>query len=109
MLAPFMERADLTAIVGRDLFADPDQIGGFAALMSDEDKPFECVGERRESAAAMRILSAAPGWRETPVVAALADRARALVDDDGVTALLTAAAELAGWTTPTWPRPCDGS
>ncbi len=96
MLAPFMERADLAAIVGRDLFADPDQIGGFAALMSHEDKPFECVGERRESAAAMRILSARPGWRETPVVAALADRARALVDDDGVAALLTAAADLPG-------------
>ena len=32
------------------MFADPGQVAGFAALMSDVDKPFECVGERRESA-----------------------------------------------------------
>jgi hypothetical protein len=96
MLAPFMDRPELTAILGRDLFEDPDQIGGFAALMSDDDKPFECVGERRESAAAMRILSTRPEWSETPVVAALAGRARALVDDDDVAAQLTPSAELLG-------------
>jgi hypothetical protein len=96
MLAPFMERADLAAIFGRDLFEDPDQIDGFAALMSREDKPFECVGERRESAAALRILSDRPAWRDTPVVAALSGRARALVDERGVAELLTPAAELTG-------------
>ena len=96
MLAPFMDRRELTAILGRDLFEDPDQIGGFAALMSDDDKPFECVGERRESAAAMRMLSTRPEWSETPVVAALAARARALVDDDDVAAQLTPSAQLPG-------------
>ena len=96
MLAPFVSRADLAAILGRDLFADPDQIDGFAALMSHEDKPFECVGERRESAAALRLLSDRTEWRETPVVAALADRARALVDDDAVAGLLAPATDLAG-------------
>jgi hypothetical protein len=65
-------------------------------LMSHEDKPFECVGERRESAAALRILSDRPGWREVPVVAALADRAWALVDDRGVDALLAPADGLTG-------------
>ena len=53
----------LTAIIGRDMFADPDQVPGFAALMSDDDKPFECVGERRESAVALRMLAELPGWR----------------------------------------------
>ncbi len=96
MLAPFMQRGDLTAVLGRDLFMDPGQISGFAALMSDEDKPFECVGERRESAAAMRILSTRSDWLETPVVAALTDRARALIDDDGVAALLTPSTGLSG-------------
>ena len=43
------------------MFADPGQVAGFAALMSDEDKPFECVGERRESAAALRMLSEPTG------------------------------------------------
>ena len=89
MLAPFLERDDVTAIVGRDLFADPGQVGGFADLMSDEDKPFECVGERRESAAAMRLLAERPGWRESPVVTALSERARSLVDEAAVRELLT--------------------
>ena len=96
MLAPFMDRHELAGILGRDLFEDPGQVEGFAALMSDEDKPFECVGERRESAAAMHMLSTRPGWSETPVVLALAARARALVDDDDVTAQLTPSAELSG-------------
>ncbi len=63
--------------------------------MSDEDKPFECVGERRESAAAMRILSFLPEWRDAPVVEALADRARSLVSDADVRALLTPSNDLA--------------
>jgi UDP-N-acetyl-alpha-D-muramoyl-L-alanyl-L-glutamate epimerase len=96
MLAPFLDREALTGIIGRDLFADPAEIDGFAALMSDRDKPFECVGERRESAAAMRILSSLPGWRDTPVVRALSDRARALVDDADVSALLAPAEGLDG-------------
>jgi hypothetical protein len=70
MLAPFLDRPALTAIIGRDMFDDPDQTEGFAALMSAEDKPFECVGERRESAAALRLLTERPGWRETAVVSA---------------------------------------
>ena len=57
--------------------------------MSEEDKPFECVGERRESAAAMRLLSSLPAWREKVVVSALAERARDLVTDADVEALLT--------------------
>jgi hypothetical protein len=89
MLAPFLGREEVAAIIGTDLFADPAQVPGFADLMSPEDKPFECVGERRESAAAMRLLSSRPEWRDTAVVAALSGRARALVDDAGIRDLLT--------------------
>jgi hypothetical protein len=88
MLAPFVDPDELTAIIGRDMFADPDDVPGFAALMSDDDKPFECVGERRESAAAMRILGRLPRWEAKPVVAALAGPARSLVSDAGVADLL---------------------
>ena len=95
MLAPFLDRRALAAIIGRDLFADPDQVPGFAALMSDVDKPFECVGERRESAAALHLLAGRDGWRDAPVVAALAPLAAALVTDDVVAGLLTPAPELA--------------
>ncbi len=89
VLAPYMTPEDLTALIGRDMFADPDEIGGFAALMDAEEKPFECVGERRESAVAMRLLSDQPAWNGSPVVAALAARARAMVSDRDAEDLLT--------------------
>ncbi len=95
MLAPFVEPAELTAIIGRDLFADPAQVPGFAALISDDDKPFECVGERGESAAAIRILSELPRWKDTAVVTALRDRARDMVSATEVNHLLTAHQDLA--------------
>jgi hypothetical protein len=96
VLAPFMDPDAVASVIGRDLFDDPGQIDGFAALMSDADKPFECVGERRESAAAMRILSSLPRWREKVVVAALAGRARSLVDEDEVAELLAPGVEGSG-------------
>ena len=95
MLAPFLPPDALTAIIGRDMFDDPEQIPGFAALMSEADKPFECVGERRESAAAVRLLSTRPAWRDTAVVAALAGPARAAVTDADVAGLLAPAPGLA--------------
>ena len=95
MLAPFLERDAVAAIIGRDLFADPGQVPGFAALMSDVDKPFECVGERRESAAALRLLARRDGWRDAPVVVALAPTADALVTDEDVDDLLTPRRDLA--------------
>jgi hypothetical protein len=88
MLAPFLEPDQLTAIIGTDMFADPGQVPGFAALMSDVDKPFECVGERRESAVALRLLAGLPAWRDSAVVSALAATASELVDDTDVDALL---------------------
>ena len=94
MLAPFLEPAELTAIIGVDMFADPDQVDGFAALMSAADKPFECVGERRESAVALRMLADQPAWRDSIVVATLAPAAAGLVDDSDVVELLTAEADL---------------
>jgi len=95
MLAPFLEPEAVTAIVGSDLFADPEQVPGFAALMSRDGKPFECVGERLESAAALRMLSGLPRWRDTPVVRALAGTASSMVSDADIRALLSARPALA--------------
>jgi hypothetical protein len=95
MLAPFLGRDALTGIIGRDMFDDPDQIPGFAALMSDVDKPFECVGERRESAVALRMLGDLPEWRGSPVVAALAPVAATLVTDGDLEDLLAPRVDLA--------------
>jgi hypothetical protein len=95
MLAPFLSRRALAAVIGRDMFADSGQIPGFAALMSDDEKPFECVGERRESAAALRLLSCLPEWKDSPVVAALSTMARAMVSDADIESLLTPDTDLA--------------
>jgi len=91
MLAPWMTPEDLTAMFRRDLFDDGRQVAGFAALMSDDDKPFECVGERRESAVAMSMLGDRPEWRDRVVVSSLVEMARNLVGDDDLVALMTPA------------------
>jgi hypothetical protein len=69
-LAPFMPKPRLVGILGRNLLDDPAQVPGYDALMEYRDhKPFECVGEARESRAAMAALASRPEWREDAVVA----------------------------------------
>jgi hypothetical protein len=69
-LAPFLPKLRLVGIVGRNLLDDATQIQGFDALLEYGDhKPFECVGEGRESRAAMAVLAQRPEWREDAVVA----------------------------------------
>jgi hypothetical protein len=68
-LAPFMPKPRLTAIFGRNLLDDEAQAPGYDALLEyREHKPFECVGEGRESRAAMEALAARPEWREDALV-----------------------------------------
>ncbi|MCL6619825.1 MAG: endonuclease domain-containing protein [Thermomonas hydrothermalis] len=68
-LAPFMPKARLVGIFGRNLLDDPAQIPGFDALLEYQDhKPFECVGEGRESRAALAALAQRPDWQEDAVV-----------------------------------------
>ncbi len=73
-LAPFMPKPRLVGIFGRNLLDDAAQVPGYDALMEFRDhKPFECVGEARESRAAMAALAARPEWREDTVVARFRD------------------------------------
>ena len=73
-LAPFTTPEHLTEIFGRDLLADDEQFEGFALLTATGGhKPFECVGEERESLAAIAMLAEDERWRGHSVVRRLAD------------------------------------
>ncbi len=75
MCAPYCDREKLTAIFGHALLDEPAAIPAFQQLIA-EDKPYECVGERRESAYALTLLAANPSWSTSAVVKALVDEAR---------------------------------
>jgi hypothetical protein len=75
VLAPFIERAELTAIFGRDLLDDDAWYGEFARLAEvDGFKPFECVGEASEALAAFALLAADPEWSQAAVVRRFAEQ-----------------------------------
>lgn len=68
-LAPFMPKLRLLQIFGRNLLDDERQQAGYDALLEFHDhKPFECVGEGRESRAAMAALAARPEWKQDVLV-----------------------------------------
>jgi hypothetical protein len=80
-LAPFMPKPRLVGIFGRNLLDDAGQIGGYDALLEYQDhKPFECVGEGRESRAAIAALSERPEWREDEIVERFAREIRPQLD-----------------------------
>ncbi len=80
-LAPFMPKPRLLGIFGRNLLDDESLAAAFDALMEYRDhKPFECVGEGRESRAAMAALAARAEWREDALVARFANLVQPRLD-----------------------------
>jgi UDP-N-acetyl-alpha-D-muramoyl-L-alanyl-L-glutamate epimerase len=68
-LAPFVAKPRLLKIFGRNLLDDSALAPGFDALLEYLDhKPFECVGEGRESRAALYALSQRAEWSEDALV-----------------------------------------
>ena len=75
MLADAMAPERLCAIFGANLLDRPAQQAGFEALLGlDTHKPWDCVGEMRESRLAMVRLAGDPRWAGAAVVSALAGR-----------------------------------
>jgi hypothetical protein len=95
-LAPFVAKPRLLGIFGRNLLDDAALAPGFDALLEFHDhKPFECVGEGRESRAAMHALAQRPEWREDALVARFAEEIAPRLDarELALAPLLTPSAE----------------
>ena len=68
-LAPFMEKASLISIFGKNLLDDENQIEGFDELTGIRGvKPFECVGDIDESIAAFLLLINKENWNKDIIV-----------------------------------------
>lgn len=72
---PHVGPGEAEAIFGGNPLAHEHNIDGFRQLWSEDAKPFDCVGERGESALAMARLGPSPLWGAYPVVQALAQEA----------------------------------
>lgn len=68
-LATALPPERLTRIFGKNILEDSSQIEGFRELSGlSGHKPWECVGEILESAAALYHLSSLPEWKYTTIV-----------------------------------------
>ncbi|MDD4520144.1 MAG: endonuclease domain-containing protein [Alphaproteobacteria bacterium] len=66
ILAPFLSKEELLSIFGKNLLEDRTQEEGFLELLGLQGfKPFECVGEVKESRLAIYKLSKDENWKET--------------------------------------------
>lgn len=82
MLAPSSTPEEIAAAFGRPLLDEADHIEPVRALWSEE-KPFDCVGERNETAAAVVLLADQDRWRDHAVISAIAAEARGMLDVAG--------------------------
>ena len=78
VLAPFVERAHLAALLGVEPLADPAREAQLRALvgLGTTPKPFECVGDPAESAAALHEAASLPEWAGAEPLAAVARACR---------------------------------
>lgn len=84
MLAPASSPEAIAAQYGGALLDRADHLDAVRELWFDA-KPFDCVGERHESAAAVVLLSRQPNWASQVVVRELAPEAEAVLDGAGLT------------------------
>lgn len=67
-LGAFLSEKALVKMFGANMFADPVLVPLFSALLGNEIKPFECVGEPDEVRAAMYMLHRDGKFLETPTM-----------------------------------------
>ena len=73
LLSPFMSVDKLTRIIGRNMLNDPDLTSMFMDLLGlGEVKPFDCVCTYDEALVIVKLLSSKDGYKDLPVVKALA-------------------------------------
>ncbi len=84
VLAPFVDRAALSAMLGGEPLADPAREAQLRTLvgLGEQHKPFECVGDPDESAVALARVSQSPQWRDVPHLAHVARAAAPARDLD---------------------------
>jgi UDP-N-acetyl-alpha-D-muramoyl-L-alanyl-L-glutamate epimerase len=82
--AVFLTPEEAQAMFGGDPLADLSLVDGFRKLWATE-KPFDCVGERAESAAAMAHLAHSTAWGGHAVVRALGGEAASFAAVTGAT------------------------
>jgi UDP-N-acetyl-alpha-D-muramoyl-L-alanyl-L-glutamate epimerase len=82
--AAFLEPAEAVEVFGGNPLEDLSLTDGFRKLWATE-KPFDCVGERAESAAAMAHLAGSAAWSGYPVVRALGGEATSFAAVTGAT------------------------
>jgi UDP-N-acetyl-alpha-D-muramoyl-L-alanyl-L-glutamate epimerase len=82
MLAPFLSRAALVDIFHHEPLSDEGRSDQLRVLVGVgvAFKPFECVGDPEESAAALRRVTELDEWRDQPRLADLAGEANGAVD-----------------------------
>jgi hypothetical protein len=84
VFAVFLTPTEAEEMFGGNPLADASLADGFRRLWATE-KPFDCVGERAESAAAMAHLAASRSWGDAPVVRLLGAEAAAAAAVTGAT------------------------
>ena len=82
--AVFLTPGEALGVFGGDPLQDLSLADGFRRLWATE-KPFDCVGERAESAAAMAHLAGSEAWGAHPVVRALGEEAASFAAVTGAT------------------------
>jgi hypothetical protein len=73
--APFLTRARSIALFGADVLDSPESVSHLAATAGlHDERPWDCVGARGETAAALQQLAASPEWAGARAVRELAPR-----------------------------------